>query len=212
MKPLLTILSDKVGAHAVAGNPITATPSGTFAPVEVVYLKMNIALSGSTTNLKLVYSYAGGSGRYPLNSYTSLDTDFLDPLREGTLSDMQYSNLYTSTLGPPNILVKRQCYVAIELSGLDNIKFLPSAAGIDTKLNKAAYYCGLTHYDSTYTPNPNPAVAPPDDGLFLIFDVQKTPPAATTDGDTNYTMYFQFDQDSGNTIYGSVDPAIKNRG
>lgn len=202
------------------GNSIVGpVPAGT-QPAEILFFKLKVALSGSTTVLELTYDFEQPkSGRYPIGTPTpgnpnvSSLADFIQKLKLETLPPGPLP-LYAAN-DVPNLHIQPDCHVVVQLEtapamqALSNIRFQARKEALRTEKSLSSFYGDLTHYDSNFAPVSGQQLAP--DNCTLIHFTAKGASAAEM-ADTNYTIQCQFNQASGNPIILAIDPAIKNRG
>lgn len=166
---------------------------------EILYHKLQVSIS---SGLDFSYTYLEGSGIY---TNGTID-DFLGEL-EDTGAPYISSLLYNMANDAPNIVVKRSCFVVIELHGLPNLRFQSSHRAIDTVQDYHAEYCSLVHIDTSWAESP--VTSSSTEPCWLAYFGVDSPQSNRDDG---YNLYFQFDQSSNQTIYAQVDPMIKNKG
>jgi hypothetical protein len=192
------------------GFPIATTPYYSFLPTEILYHRLQVA--GTST-----YSYLSGSGIYrnasnPGDEVQPSDFDeFIAALVDGDPSDAN-SVVYDDPLhnfanGAPNIVVKKQCYVVVELNGPPGMRFLPGAPAIKTVYNVPHYYYDLKHIDSAG--NTGGTSTPMDVPCLLFYFSVEHP--YNDHVDDQFNLYLQIDSPQSVTFV-AVDPYIKNRG
>jgi len=193
-------------------NDFGAAPTiYTFAPLEILYVKLQIDLQ------PMQYTYLYGSGIYrwagdPAHQVNL--NDFMTGYRNGDLStapNLAFAqNLYNTAGigGPPHIVVKKQCYVVLELNSSANLFFCENAKGISTDDSNAGDdYCALTHYDINGMPSTTSQA--PASCTLLSFAVEN--PNKDDRLQDQYNLYLQMGTIS-NATFLTVDPFIKNRG
>jgi len=207
-----TVLGQGGPGKAMGSSPTVYN----FHPLEILYHRLQVNLQ------PVSYEYLTGSGIYRYTGNPNHTVDIQDFLHayypDGDLSSAANltfaQNLYnmSGTGGAPNMIVKKQCYVVVELNGGPGLSCLAGAAAIDTDDDKCGDdYCGLNHVDASGTPHPGTAPREADNNpcQLLYFGVEN-PDLANRERD-QFNLYLQVESPT-NVTFVTVDPFIKNRG
>ncbi len=190
-------------------NEIPLRDDGDFAK-EILYHRLSVSLTaGGPPNC----TYLDGSGivQYaedPTLTQSDMD-DFMEELQYGP--PVMTRGLYNMSSAAPDIVVKRPCFVVIELHVTAGLKFVRNDAAIETEkdFSVSKKYCNLIHYDAEWLSSTTKSSATEDTFLvqFGVHDVSPT----TSNTNDNFNLRMQMGDDQHPTFI-FIDPALKNRG
>jgi hypothetical protein len=192
--------------------PLPIRTDANFAR-EILYHRLSVstAFGGDPS-----YSYLPGSGiaqydRDPILTPSDIG-NFMDDLQSGPPELTR--ELYNMANDAPHIVVKRPCYVVIELHVGMGLKFVRNGDAIATQddFRSGAYagkYQNLNHYDVEWH-TPTPTSSPTLDTFLIYFGVRNVRYADENIND-RFNLCLQQGDDPERTIV-LIDPAIKNRG
>jgi len=164
----------------------------------------------STIDLQLTCTYEDGSGvLVPGGMIRDQDLDgYVHNLHSGFYAGHLLPVYGTGILVPPDIQVKTNCYIVIDLIYPGNLTLQPGVAAIT--IENYAKYRSLYHYDQSLTRHSGTSPVSSDNlpcsivcfGLSSFVD----------DDDDSFSLMLHLSQDTGNVVDAKIDPHIKNRG